>query len=209
MLDKTFVFLLEIIGTVAFAVSGADVAIQKKMDILGVAILGMTASVGGGIMRDLILGITPPSAFTNPVYAVVSIVTSILYFLPAIQNMLKKDRKVYASVLNIMDTIGLAVSSVLGVETAVNTVSGDNIFLAVFVGTITGVGGGVLRDIFCGNTPYIFEKDFYATAAILGSSACFLLCPHLGLSNSMAAGAILIIVLRVLAIRFRWHLPKA
>lgn len=201
-------FVLEIIGTIAFAISGAVVGIQKKMDIFGVCILGLTASVGGGILRDLILNITPPAAFQNPAFAVTAILVSILFFIPAVRNSFE-HRKVYEALILIMDSIGLGLFTVVGVQVATAAMPERNLFLITFVGVLTGVGGGILRDVFAGNTPYIFIKHFYACASIIGAWTCALLWPLTGSVSAMIAGATLTVILRLLAARFRWSLPKA
>lgn len=201
-------FALEIIGTIAFAISGAVVGIQKKMDIFGVCILGLTASVGGGILRDLILNITPPAAFQNPAFAVTAILVSILFFIPAVRNAFE-HRKVYEALILIMDSIGLGLFTVVGVQVATAAMPERNLFLITFVGVLTGVGGGILRDVFAGNTPYIFIKHFYACASIIGAWTCALLWPLTGSAAAMIAGAAVTVILRLLAARFRWSLPRA
>ena len=115
---ETLFFILEIIGTIAFAISGALAAIRKKMDIFGVAILGMTTAVAGGIIRDLILGITPPAAFVEPVYALVAIGVSLIIFIPAIRKVLSR----LEAVLLVMDSIGLAIFTVIGVRAGMERV---------------------------------------------------------------------------------------
>ena len=201
-------FALEIIGTIAFAISGAVVGIQKKMDIFGVCILGLTASVGGGILRDLILNITPPAAFQNPAFAVTAILVSILFFIPAVRNAFE-HRKVYEALILIMDSIGLGLFTVVGVQVATAAMPERNLFLITFVGVLTGVGGGILRDVLAGNRPYIFVKHFYACASIIGAWTCALLWPLTGSVPAMITGATLTVILRLLAARFRWSLPKA
>ena len=200
--------ILEIIGTVAFAISGAIVGIQKKMDIFGVSILGLTAAVGGGILRDLILNITPPAAFVNPVFAITAVVVSIIVFIRPIYSSLEKKGSVYEILLLIVDSIGLGLFTVVGVQVATTSGAGDNLFLVTFVGVLTGVGGGILRDVLAGNRPYIFVKHFYACASIIGAWACTLLWPVIGELPSMTVGAILIVILRLLAAYYRWSLPR-
>jgi uncharacterized membrane protein YeiH len=202
-------FALEIIGTIAFAISGAIVGIQKKMDIFGVCILGVTASVGGGILRDLILNITPPAAFRNPAFAVTAVLVSVLFFIPSVRTAFEHRKKIYDALILMMDSIGLGLFTVVGVQVATDAMSERNLFLVTFVGVLTGVGGGLLRDIFAGNTPYIFIKHFYACASIIGAWTCALLWPVTGAVPAMAAGAVLTVILRMLAARFRWSLPKA
>ena len=111
--------------------------------------------------------------------------------------------------LLLMDSIGLGLFTVLGVRTAQETVAGANAFLVTFIGVLTGVGGGLLRDLFAGNTPYIFVKHFYACASIIGAWFCILLWPQAGSFAAQLVGALLIVLLRLLAARFRWSLPKA
>ena len=202
-------FVLEIIGTIAFAVSGAVVGIQKKMDIVGVSILGLTAAVGGGILRDLILNITPPAAFQNPVFAATAILVSILIFIPAVRNVFEHGKKIYEVLILFMDSVGLGLFTVVGVQVATAAMPERNLFLITFVGVLTGVGGGILRDVFAGNTPYIFIKHFYACASIIGAWTCALLWPYTGAVTAMIAGAAITVILRLLAARFRWSLPKA
>ena len=202
-------FILEIIGTIAFAVSGAIVGIQKKMDIFGVCILGLTAAVGGGILRDLILNITPPAAFVDPSFAVTAILVSILIFIPAVRNAVEHKKKIYDTIILIMDSIGLGLFTVVGVDVATSAMPERNLFLITFVGVLTGVGGGILRDVLSGHTPHIFIKHFYACAAIIGAWACVLLWQILGPNPAMLIGAALTVILRLLAAHYRWSLPKA
>jgi uncharacterized membrane protein YeiH len=202
-------FLLEIVGTIAFAISGAIVGIQKKMDIFGVAILGLTTAVGGGILRDLILNITPPAAFVDPVFAVTAILVSILFFIPSVRATLEYRKKLYDLLILVMDSVGLGLFTVVGVRAAMNAGFDSNLFLATFVGVLTGVGGGILRDIFAGDMPYIFIKHFYACASIIGAWTCALTWRSLHEIPSMILGAALIVILRLLAAHYRWSLPKA
>ena len=204
-----FILILEIIGTIAFAVSGAMTGLKKRMDIFGVVILGVTTAVGGGVIRDVILGKTPPVAFISPLYAVVAVCTSIVIFFPVVRKLLSKSSRVYEMVMLIMDSIGLGVFSVMGVLIAYETVAEPGAFLLMFVGVITGVGGGVLRDIFAGNTPYIFVKHIYACASLTGVIGCVAFWEYIGEPYSMILGIVLIIVIRLLSAHFRWNLPKA
>ena len=197
------ILIIEMIGTVAFAVSGASVAVKKKMDVLGVAALGMTTAVGGGIIRDLILGITPPTAFQEPVYALLSVVVSLIVFIPKIREWVLSTEN--NAVLLIMDSLGLAVFTVVGVRAGMPF---GNRFLAVFVGALTGVGGGILRDLFAGDRPYVFIKHFYACASLIGAIVAAALWGF-GEEIAMTCGAVVVLVLRLLAAIFKWSLPKA
>lgn len=204
-----FVFLLEIVGTIAFSVSGAMTGIKKRMDILGVIILGLVTAVGGGILRDLVLGITPPTTFRRSIYAVVAVLTAIVIFFPFVRRALSHTHKLYDAVLFFMDSLGLAIFTVMGIFKAYEQSSEYGLFLLLFVGVITGVGGGVMRDILAGNTPYIFIKHIYACASMAGAVACSLSWDLVGSLYAMILGAITVFALRILAAHFKWNLPRA
>ena len=171
-MSEILVFILELIGTAAFAVSGAIVGIKKQMDLFGVIVLGVCTAVGGGIVRDLILGITPPVTFQNPVYALTAAVISAILFLPHVRARLNRHEPLYDRLLLLMDAVGLGIFTVVGVQCAYEHSAQYSMFLLVFVGLITGVGGGVLRDVFSGERPYIFVRHFYACASIAGALVC-------------------------------------
>ena len=204
-------FVLDIIGTIAFALSGAMTAIEKKMDILGVMILGMVTAVGGGMIRDIVLGVVPPQAFKEPVYALTALCVSAFIFF-YIRFKIKGYHHIsgvhFQQVLMIADTLGLGVFTVFGVKAAFENNMEINYFFPVFLGTITGVGGGLLRDIMAGNRPYIFVKHVYACASIAGALVCSLLWNFAGEEIAMLAGAGCVIVVRFLAIYFKWNLPR-
>ena len=205
-----FIFGMEIIGTVAFASSGAMLAIQKEMDLFGVGVLGVTTSVGGGMIRDLILGIIPPLMFQKPVYTVTAIVTSMLLFvIISVKRNLKNDKitAAYNKIMLIFDTIGLGIFTVTGMNTAKNA-GYDQTFLLVFVGVITGVGGGLLRDIMAQEKPYILTKHIYACASVLGAVVCVCLNVILDDLASMAAGLFVVVLVRIFATHYRWNLKK-
>ena len=186
----TFTLILEIIGTIAFASSGAMIAIQKKMDIFGVNVLGATTAVGGGMMRDVILGVTPPSAFSKPVYILFAVITSTLLFVIVYTNPFILRSKIkyqyYDAIMMLCDTLGLGIFTVVGIQAAANVMHENNAFFFTFVGVLTGVGGGVLRDIMAGETPYILVRHIYACASIAGGIVCVVCRASIG----EAAGAI-------------------
>ena len=200
----TFIFVLELAGACAFAISGAFVGIRKELDIFGVCIMGLSTAVGGGIIRDILLASTPPVMFTNPIYAIVSLITCVIVFSSRVREFI--DRK-YA-LLMFFDAVGLGIFTVSGAMRAYEAAAGSNIFLAVFGGVITGVGGGLLRDMMANETPYIFTKHIYATASIAGAILFCILLPLTGRYNAMLIGAAFIVVLRILAMHYRWNLPK-
>jgi len=205
----TVLFIIEMLGTIAFAISGAMVAVQRKMDLFGVVLLGMTTAVGGGIIRDLILGRTPPAAFLHPVYALTAIGVSVLIFIPSLRRLLEGREKVYELVLLVIDSLGLGVFTVVGVQAAYASLGTPTLFLSVFVGVLTGVGGGVLRDLFAGTVPYILVKHVYATASLVGALLCALLWKVTEVAFAMPIGAAAVVILRLLAARYRWKLPRA
>lgn len=202
-------FTFEIIGTIAFAASGALTGIHKHMDLLGVCVLGCVTAVGGGVIRDVILGLTPPKTFENPVYIIVAILTAIVCFLPIIRSELNERAVLNTLLMKWMDAVGLGIFTVLGIQTAQQVSQGNSLSLLIFVGVITGVGGGVLRDVMAGERPYIFYKHFYATASIIGAFICSILWNYIDIPLNMLLSALLIILLRLFAARFHWKLPSA
>lgn len=203
-----FATILELIGTLSFAVSGAMTALKKHMDIFGVCVLGLVTACGGGLLRDVVMGNLPPVMFRDPIYAVAAILCSAIVFLPFVRRKLLKEDHLYEIIMLWSDALGLGFFTAIGISTAMHA-GYTSRFFAVFLGVITGVGGGVLRDVLAGQPPYIFVKHFYACAAILGAIACVLLWPLIGEHGSVIVCCGLILVLRILAARFRWSLPKA
>jgi len=204
-----FVLVLELIGTVAFAASGAVMAVRKRMDIFGVCVLALTTAVGGGILRDLLLGVTPPSTFRNPVYAGTAALVSIIVFLRPVRRYLAGDHAAYHRTMLVMDSLGLGIFTVVGVSMAFAAQPQGGVFLAVFLGVVTGVGGGVMRDVMAGETPFIFVKHVYACASLAGALACALLWDAVGAAWAMLTGAALVVVIRLLSATFKWNLPRA
>lgn len=206
---ETFILILELIGTVAFAASGAMTGIKKNMDIFGVCILALTTAVGGGVIRDLILGNTPPATFRSPIYATVALAAALVLFFPRVRRLLMHNTVLFDKAMFWMDTAGLGIFTVVGIRTAYAHVPQATVFLLVFVGVITGVGGGLLRDIMAGDTPYIFVKHVYASASLVGALLCGLLWHYAGEMLSMLLGSGAIILIRCLSAHFRWNLPRA
>lgn len=201
--------IVELIGTVAFAASGAMVGIRKKMDILGVCVLALCVAIGGGVIRDIILGSTPPVTFQNPIYAIFAICIAIILFIPKVRRFVSHHDYSYGLGMFWMDSIGLGVFTAIGVQRCFETVPEAGVFLAVFVGVMTGVGGGVLRDVLAGDMPYIFVKHFYASASIIGALVCTLMWKYFFSGLCILVCAAVVILLRFLAARYRWSLPKA
>lgn len=209
---ELFIFIFEIVGTVAFAVSGAMTGVAKHMDIFGVSILGLTTATGGGLIRDVFLGITPPAAFVDPVYALIACGVSILAFFAFTKRITPHEgrgKKIFDLVLLSTDSAGLGIFTVCGVRAAISHGYAGNAFLVIFVAVVTGVGGGVLRDIFAGDRPYIFVKHIYACASLAGAVLTVLLWNFAGQSAAMLSGFAAVTLIRLLAAKFRWSLPKA
>lgn len=212
---STIVFILEMIGTVAFAVSGVIVARDCKMDVFGAVVLGCATAVGGGAVRDLILGITPPMMFRKPVYVLVAALASLVTFYLELggsrlhQLLIELHPERNEQLLNIADSVGLAAFVVVGCRTAIDSGYGENLFLCAFVGVLTGIGGGILRDVLAGQMPLIMRKRVYGLAAIIGSVVyCGLLSVSVSVIPSSLACIAVTCLIRFLAIHYRWNLPS-
>ena len=204
-------FFLEILGTVAFSVSGAIEAMKKEMDMLGVLVLGLVTAVGGGVIRDVIIGELPPVAFENPRNALISIGAAFTAFLTGAVISKKKPNahsNVWNHVLLVSDAVGLGAFTVLGIRFAQEHAGYENTALLLFVGVITGVGGGLMRDIFAGNVPYIFRKHVYATASIAGAVAYIFIGRACYTELAATVSLLLVLSLRLMAARFEWNLPR-
>ncbi|MCR5523391.1 MAG: TRIC cation channel family protein [Clostridia bacterium] len=213
-IDTVF-FALELIGTAAFSVTGVITALEKKLDIFGAAVLSMVTAVGGGMLRDIILGYLPPVAFRKSVYSIVALSVSVLvyvisYFADKDGVKIKDKFDVYTQVINVFDSVGLAVFTIGGINSAHSCGFTQNAYLCIFVGLLTGVGGGVMRDVLAGRVPVILKKRIYAVAAIAGALLYQILTEHKLLSSAPAIllSVCVILVIRILATVFRWNLPS-
>ena len=202
-------FIVEIIGTIAFAISGAMTAIERRLDLFGVLFLGATTAIGGGIFRDILLGQTPPQAFINYVYMLTAVVTAALIFLLAYVNTQRKTPLPFLSddLLNFFDAAGLGIFSVIGVQNTINAGFGDNAFFCIFLGMLTGVGGGMLRDIMSQTTPAVLRKHIYALASI-GGSLCYYLLHGVHEEIAILVTTVGVILIRLMASNYRWTLPR-
>lgn len=203
------ILILQLMGTVSFAVSGAMTAMRKGMDVLGVTVLGLTTAVGGGILRDLLLGRTPPAIFSDPLTVALAAVSAILVFIPAVRRQLGKTPRVYELTMRLTDALGLGIFTVIGAQVACEALGHANWFTIAFLGTVTGVGGGVVRDVLSGDLPYIFRKHIYALASLAGALTWVAIQRLWGDRLAMLIGASLVVVIRLLAAHFRWSLPRA
>ncbi len=200
------IFWTEIIGSVAFAASGTILGIKKHFDIFGIVILAVIATVGGGFMRDLILGVHPPVMFSDPVYCFTAVITALSLCVAPVRRQFSK-RLVYSTVMILLDAVGLAIFTASGVAYAYE-MNGANHFLMIFTGVITGVGGGLARDIIAGELPYIFRKHVYACAAIIGAVVCAYSIAKIGVGYAMFISSSVIFAIRVLSAYFRINLPR-
>ena len=202
----------ELVGTIAFAVSGAMLAVKKRLDIFGILFLGVVTALGGGTVRDLLLGHTPPRMFYNVEYILVTLLSALTVFFVV---RLTHGRGLWAShvadnLLTFSDALGLGIFAVIGTQAGIADGFGDNAVLCIFLGMVTGVGGGVLRDMMCADIPFVLRKHIYAVAALLGAGTYYWLA-RWGVNGGVASllGMTATVVVRVLAWHYRWNLPKA
>lgn len=192
--------LLDIIGTIAFALSGALTAMSKKLDLFGVFIIAFVTAVGGGTLRDVMIGRTPVGWMLDLQYVYV---IALAFFLALIFR--KKFDRLRTSLL-LFDTIGLGVFTLIGLEKGINI--GLHPIICIALGTMTACFGGVIRDILCTEIPVIFRKEIYATICILGGIVFFLLREmHLENDVLYLITSLVIISFRLLAVKFKWYLP--
>ena len=195
------IILFDYIGTFVFAISGTLMAADKRLDIFGAAVIGFVTAVGGGTLRDMMLGVMPVTWIRSVDYFYIilaGVVITILF-----QNKVLKLR----STLFLFDTIGIGVFTLIGLEKALGL--GIEPPIAVIMGLSTAVVGGVIRDTLCNEVPLIFHKEIYATACIAGAVLFFVL-QHYGLPKMVTESLTVasIIVIRILAVRYDWSIPK-
>ncbi|MEH6535543.1 MAG: trimeric intracellular cation channel family protein [Psychroserpens sp.] len=196
-----FFQVIDILGTIAFAISGVLVALNKRMDPFGVLIIAFVTAVGGGTLRDVMIGIHPVSWMTDMTYVYV-IVASVI-FAVVLRNKINYLR----TSLFLFDTIGIGLYTVVGIEKGL--VAGLHPIICIALGTMTACFGGVLRDILCNEIPVIFRKEIYATACILGGLTYFLLREFMANTNLIFVIAILIVItVRLIAVKFKISLPS-
>lgn len=197
-----FISILDYLGTVAFAVTGASKAISHKADIFGIIVLATVVGVAGGIMRDVMFG-RFPTAFSDPVYISLTVAAGIgMFFL---YSKLKNQMNAWL----VFDAVGLGVFSIIGASIAYQVVGLD--FLPMlFAGVLTAVGGGILRDVFVREIPIVFVKEVYAVASVAGITAFYLaLSSGIDMQAASVTGIVLATGIRFLAMRYNWNLPKA
>jgi uncharacterized membrane protein YeiH len=195
-------FALDLLGTFVFALSGGLLAARKQFDIVGIAVLSVAAGLGGGMTRDVLLGDTPPVAFREEVYLITALFAAGAVFLFHQQF----TRMNYS--IRVLDAVGLGVFAVSGTLKSLEFDLGP--LPAILLGTVTGAGGGVIRDLLAREVPLVLDRDIYALAAVLGG-LIVVAALALGIDTTVAAlgGLIATIGLRLIAIRYNWQAPKA
>ena len=205
-LDLTWV-VLDIIGTFAFALSGALVGLSRKMDAFGIVVLAVLTAVGGGIIRDVLVGIVPPSALTNTANLLLSVATAIVVSVVYGTFHIKPEQKRrFLYVYHLSDTLGLAAFTVTGVITGLAQ-KDAHFTLPILLGLLTAVGDGVLRDLLAQRMPTVLHADVYAVAAVAGA---FIVCVaakyHGDMQIASWLGFFMVVVLRILALRYHWQI---
>ncbi len=198
----TFVHDLDLVGTFVFAISGAVAAVNQRLDIFGILVLSFVAGNFGGITRDLLIGAVPPAALSDDQYLLVSVAAGLITFF-----WYSGVDRLRSPVL-LFDAAGLSLFAVSGAQKAIEF--GLNPMMAALLGMLTGIGGGMTRDVLLAEIPQVLRSDLYAVAALAGASVV-VVGDMLGLSYGVSAlaGAALCFGLRFMAIRYGWHLPAA
>ena len=197
-----FIYVLDLFGTMAFAVTGAFKAIEHKADIVGIIILATITGLAGGTIRDIVFGKTLPNSLIDPAYVIITVISAIVLFL--LYSKMKKHWNVFLK----FDAVGLGVFTVIGATFAYN-LFGMNFLIIVLSGMLTAIGGGILRDVFVNQTPIVFVKELYASASFIGAITFYF---TLLITNEVYAATILGIILttglRLVAMKYNWNLPR-
>ena len=201
-------YMFDMIGTIAFAVSGALVGVARKMDIFGMAVLALATAIGGGIVRDVLLGYFPPNSLRNVVYVTVVLVVTVIVFL--IYNSRYRKHAMgprsRASYL-LADALGLASFTVTGASAGFKLYPELPIFI-VLLGTITAVGGGIIRDMLAQRIPSVLKEDVYALPSIIGGIVYYLMVTSSWERAAVYGAFTVVLIIRLLAIKYNWSLPK-
>lgn len=208
---EIFFAALEVAGTISFAVAGAMAALEKRVDLFGVIFLGATTALAGGIIRDILVGKIPPSAFSNYRYMAIAAATALIVFLIArmFREYYQHHVEVVNAVNNVFDAAGLGAFTITGAKVAMSMGYTENGFFVVFLAMVTGIGGGVLRDLMIGEIPFVLRKRIYAVASILGGMVYYQLVWRIDDMAAAFIGIAVVFGLRMLATIFKWNLPKA
>ena len=195
------IYLWDLIGTTVFGVSGVLLGLERRMDIFGMLILAFVTGVGGGTLRDIMIGSVPVFWMNNLTYIlmiVISVVITILFK--------KQFSEHWCKSLMLFDTIGLGVFTIIGIEKALRF--GLSPTIAIILGTMTGSFGGVIRDILANKLPALFHKEIYATACIAGGTVYFLIDDFVNHNLVVFITIMVVISVRLLSVKYRWELPK-
>ncbi len=197
----SFLYFFDLLGTVVFAISGVLLAGKMRMDPFGVVVLATVTAIGGGTLRDTIIGATPVFWVTDPMYLYAILVTCAVAM-----SFVKIMTHINTLILPVLDAVGLAVFVGIGVTKALNHGTGP--LVAIVMGIMTGVGGGIIRDVLAREIPMVLQKEVYATACLAGAMVHVSL-HHLNVSNNIAmlCGLCITLTIRLLAIRYRLRLP--
>ncbi|MGI0061745.1 MAG: trimeric intracellular cation channel family protein [Nitrosotalea sp.] len=199
---QTIVLILDLFGTMAFAVTGAFKAIEHKADIVGIIILATITGVAGGTIRDIVLGHFPPHSISDPNYVIITTVTGIVIFF-----LYPKMQKHWNLFLK-FDALGLGVFTAIGATLAYQ-LFGMNFLAMAMAGMVTAVGGGILRDMFVNEIPMVFVKELYASASFLGVVVFYvLLLAQLQIEVATIGAILVTTMLRLVAMKYNWNLPK-
>lgn len=197
----TFMAFFDLLGTAAFAIAGALVGVQKKLDVFGISILALATAVGGGIVRDVIIANTPPLAFRNSLYVIVSLVSTLLVIF------LHRHISRFHYLIQICDAVGLGVFAAAGANMAVEA-GYNNLLTVTFLAVVTAVGGGVIRDIFAQQIPAVFCREIYATAALAGALCFYFTYPYMYPYEAMYLCCFITTGLRLIAVYYHLDLPR-
>ena len=196
-------FVADIAGTLVFAVEGAMAAVHGNLDLIGIMVLAFCTALGGGVIRDILLGALPPAALRDWRYPAIAFTTAVLVFF-----LHRYVRAIPAPAIQVLDAAGLAIFAIAGTLKA--KLYKMNSLVAVMLGAITGIGGGTMRDVLLNQVPNVLRFEIYATAALAGS-ACMIAARKIRIPTNGAAGIGIAIcfVLRILGLWRHWNLPRA
>ena len=192
--------IIEISGTIAFTISGVFSAMQKRFDVFGVLIIGFVTAIGGGTIRDVLIGHTPVTWMRDYETPLIILGTGLITIF------FKKYIKIFKTTLFLFDALGLGMFTIIGTQKGME--AGLNPGVCVALGTITGCFGGVSRDILLNNIPLIFHKEIYATACIVGGTLYILLLNHLDKDIVELLAVSVVCAIRIIAVKYKLSLPK-
>lgn len=213
---EIFSTIIEIIGVIAFAIAGAMVAIRRKTDLFGVILLSIITAHGGGLTRDVVFSFSPPAIFGIKSYVVICVIVAIVVFLFAKKfshTYLENESRI-EKINDIFDALGLGVFAVIGVKVAIEQGHSGDALICITCGLLTGICGGMLRDVLTNYTPFVLVKRIYALAALAGALVYYILyiygeAIHIGENLAIVIGVSITFILRILAMTFKWNMPIA